>query len=329
MKKRVAILFSGGTIAMTHDAALDGAVPRLNASEVLARTPGLGDLADIDPIDWGRVPASHLSMSQVIDQASRLREALADPSVVGAVVVQGTDVMEETSLAFDLLIPGAKPVVVTGSMRNAGEDGYDGPQNLRAAVRLAAAQEAQGIGCVVVMAGFVLPADDVVKVDTAAYAAFSCPNYGPLGRTSDSGLHLWANRSRRAVLPRLPATAEYVEVVVAQMGSDGALLRAALSAGARGIVVAATGSGNTTPDLLEAAIAGMSAGVPVVLTSRVIAGGVRPAYGFPGGGATWARSGAILAGTMSAPKARIALSLGLGARLRETELAALFVPVAA
>ncbi|MFI5261839.1 MAG: asparaginase [Candidatus Limnocylindrales bacterium] len=322
---RVVALFSGGTISMEYDAAAGGAVPSLDAAAILARTDGLSAIAEVEPIDWGRLPAAHFSFAQLLDQAARLRTALIDPTVVGAVVVQGTDVMEETALAFDLLVPGAWPIIVTGAMRNAGQDGYDGPQNLRDAVRCAADPAARGMGAAVVMGGLVLPADDVVKVDTVAHAAFVCPNDGPLGHVSDGGLRLTRSRLRRPALPRLPtAAAEPIALVAAAMGTDGALLRAALAAGARGIVVIAPGSGNTHPDVLAAAVEAMVAGVPVVLASRVLAGGVRPTYAFPGGGVTWARAGAILAGTMNGPKARIALALALGAGATDAQLRALF-----
>jgi L-asparaginase len=324
MRPRVAVLFSGGTISMTFDATAGGAVPTLDGAAILERTRGVDAIADVVPIDWGRVPASHLSMAQVLDQAARLREALADPTVGGAVVVQGTDAMEETAMAFDLLVPGPKPVVVTGAMRNAGEDGYDGPQNVRDALRCAADPHARDIGAVVVMAGQVLPADDVVKVDSTAYAAFACPNDGPLGHVSDAGLRLTRRRLGRLVLPRLPSAAEPVEVVAVHMGSDGALVRAAVAGGVRGIVIAAVGSGNTPADVLAAAVEAMSGGIPVVLASRTLMGGIRPAYGFPGGGATWARAGVILAGAMSAPKARVALALALGAGLEGAALRDLF-----
>jgi L-asparaginase len=50
-----------------------------------------------------------------------------------------------------------------------------------------------------------------------------------------------------------------------------------------------------------------------VLATRCTAGAVRAEYAFPGGGAEWARSGAIMAGHLAPLKARIALALGLGA----------------
>ena len=89
-----------------------------------------------------------------------------------------------------------------------------------------------------------------------------------------------------------------------------------------GIVVEATGAGNTAASLLVEAQAAIAAGIPVVLATRAPAGAAGTGYAFPGGGATWIRAGAMLAGTLTGPKARIALSLTLGAGLRGAALGA-------
>jgi L-asparaginase len=67
----------------------------------------------------------------------------------------------------------------------------------------------------------------------------------------------------------------------------------------------------------------MTAGVPVALASRTGAGPVGPFYAFPGGGATWARAGILLAGGLTPVQARVALALGLGAGLAGPSLAEL------
>jgi L-asparaginase len=110
---------------------------------------------------------------------------------------------------------------------------------------------------------------------------------------------------------------------VAALDTDGSSLEAAVRAGARGIVVAATGSGNTHPDLLRAAVDAMTMGVPVALASRTGAGAVGPHYAFPGGGATWLRAGILSAGDLTPVQARVALALGMGAGLAGDDLAGL------
>jgi L-asparaginase len=116
---------------------------------------------------------------------------------------------------------------------------------------------------------------------------------------------------------------EDVILITAHVAMDGRLLDAAAGGRPPGIVIEATGAGNTSAALLDSAIRAMAAGSVVALTTRCPAGAVSPAYAFRGGGATWLREGAILAGHLSGPKTRIALAAGLGAGLDRAALGAL------
>ncbi len=118
----------------------------------------------------------------------------------------------------------------------------------------------------------------------------------------------------------MPIDGARVELVQAGIGSDGAMIDGAVGSGARGLVVAATGAGNTSAAMLAAAERAMADGVTVVLASRCPSGAISTAYAFPGGGATWARAGAIPVGTLCAIKARVAVALGLGAGLGRDDL---------
>jgi L-asparaginase len=321
---RVAVVFTGGTISMGFDPVAGGNVPTLDGAAILARTPGLDAIADVVPIDRGLTPASHFSFADVLAIGAVVQGALDDAAVDGVVVVQGTDTIEETGFAWDLVLASSKPVVVTGAMRASHEEGYDGPANLRGAVAVGAAPIARDLGVVVSLAGTIEPADDVTKMHTSSFTTFQSPNSGSLGRVGEAGdVALDRVRGPRRSLRPMPADGARVELVQAGIGSDGALLDAAVAAGAKGIVVAATGAGNTSPDMLAAAERAISAGIPVVLASRCPAGAVSTAYAFPGGGATWIRAGALRAGTLCAIKARVALALGLGAGLGHEGLTAL------
>ena len=319
---RVAVIFTGGTISMDLDATAGGNVPTLDGDAILARTEGLDEIADVLPVDLGLWPASHLSFANVLEIWSSVREALAAPEVDGAVIVQGTDTIEETSFAWDLVHAGRAPVVVTGAMRASHEPGFDGPANLRGAVAIAAATPAQDIGVVVSLAGTIEAADEVQKMHTTSLTTFRNVDRGPLGRVDGKDVILDRARGpRRHVATDEAATP--VPLIWVGLDADGTLVRAAMASGARGIVVAATGSGNTAPDVLAAATEAIDAGIPVVHASRCPGGAVGTAYAFPGGGATWVRAGAIPAGHLCAAKARVALALGLGAGLDRGALAEL------
>lgn len=319
---RVAVIFTGGTISMVADATAGGKVPALDGAAILARAPGIGDIADLVPIDLGRTPASHFSFPKLFEIASEIRRCQEDPSIDGVVVVQGTDVIEETAFLWDLVLDGDAPVMVTGAMRAASDANDDGPENLRNAVRCAAAPELRGQGVQVALDGTINPADDVTKTHASALDTFQCLDTGPLGRVVDGRVVIERARGPRRSLVTDRA-AEGVLLLTAHVAMDGALLDAAASLRPPGIVVEATGAGNTAGALADAAGRAMEQGIVVAFTTRCAAGAAGTGYAFPGGGATWQRAGALLAGHLAGPKARIALAIGLGAGLDKAELAEL------
>jgi L-asparaginase len=320
--KRVAVIFTGGTISMVADAEAGGNVPALDGAAILARTPGLERDAEILPIDLGRTPASHFSFPGLFEIAARIKAAQADPAIDGVVVVQGTDVLEETAFLWDLVTDRPEPVVVTGAMRTASDPGYDGPANLRDAVTCAASPDLAAAGVVVVLAGSIHAADAVTKTHASALDTFKSLDTGPLGTVRDGSVAIAHRRGPRRHVATERAD-EDVILITAHVAMDGRLLDAAAGGRPHGIVIEATGAGNTSAVLLDSAIRAMAAGTVVALTTRCPAGAVSPAYAFRGGGATWLREGAILAGHLSGPKARIALATGLGAGLDRAALAAL------
>jgi len=322
MMPRVVVVFTGGTISTAFDPVAGGNVPILDGAAIIAQTTDLAAIAEVVAVDRGRTPASHFTFPVLLDIGATLRDALADQAVEGAVVVQGTDTIEETSFCWDLLLDGLKPVVVTGAMRASDEPGFDGPANLRDAVRVAVDPALRGAGVVVCLGGSIEPADDVLKTHATSLTTFASPNGGSLGRVDATGVSVFRRRGPRRFVGAARA-AERVHLITATVAMDGSLLDAAVAAGADGIVVAATGAGNTDARLLAAAVRAMDAGIPVALASRCPSGAAGTAYAFPGGGATWIRAGAIPVGHLCATKARVALALGLGAGLDQDGLMAL------
>jgi L-asparaginase len=316
----ISLIFTGGTISMTVDPETGAASPSLAGDALLAAIAD--ELPPTRTIDWGKLPASHFRMSHVLEIARLVQREADDPEVDGVVVVQGTDSLDETAFAWDLLVQTEVPVIVVGAMRNASQPGFDGPQNLRDAILAAADPRLRGLGVLVAMSGQLLGADDVTKTHTTAYATFQSPNHGPLGHVGADGVHL-ARRRTPARLGSIPVAAD----------ARVALVTAALSLHdddipgpdhAAGFVVAAMGAGNTDARILAAAREWMAAGRPVVLASRCASGAVTSGYGFEGGSSTWRAAGALYAGTLTPLKARVLLILALACGLTPGELAAVF-----
>ena len=95
------------------------------------------------------------------------------------------------------------------------------------------------------------------------------------------------------------------------MGAGDRMIRFAAADGTRAIVMEAFGRGNVTPAIAAAVVDVAAAGMPVIVASRCPQGRVRPIYG-GGGGRDLERAGAIFAGDLTGPKARILVSVLLG-----------------
>jgi L-asparaginase len=103
-----------------------------------------------------------------------------------------------------------------------------------------------------------------------------------------------------------------VALLQAYTGMDDRLVRAIIDSGARGLALVAFGRGNVPPPIVPALADAVRAGTIVTISSRCVAGRVRPRYGYEGGGLHLTKIGAILAGDLSGAKARLLQMVAMG-----------------
>ncbi len=316
-RSRIAVLGTGGTIASRLDAY--GAAQPVDRVDGLVAALQLGDL-EVEARDLFVKDSSALTTA---DQALILREvraALADPAIDAVVVTHGTDTAEETAYLLDLVHTDDRPVVLTGAQRPADAADADGPRNLADALHVAADPAARRLGVLVVFDGLVLAARGTRKVHTHEAAAFAQPDGGALGRVVGERLVLTGRPAHRAHLDLDPLDlgVHRVDIAAVYPGVDGIALTAFAAAGARGIVLVATGAGNANPAIVAAVADLTRQGVVVGLTTRVDTGAVAGIYGGGGGGADLVAAGAVPLGTLRAGQGRILL-LSLLAALGDPE----------
>ncbi|PVZ11828.1 asparaginase [Actinomycetospora cinnamomea] len=306
----VHLVATGGTIAST---GFPGPLaPARDGRALLADAGVVDDLpADVTAGVTVTDLATAGSFAMGWDDLRRLHAAVTaalEAGAEGVVVTHGTDTMEESAYGLDLLLDDRRPVVLTGAQRAADEPGADGPANLRTALTVAASPEVRGDGVLLCFDGEAFAARGVAKRHTLAAGAFGGP---VVHRVLDGSVRRVARPLRRPALPLPAGEPPRVDVVAAHHGADGTLLRAAVAAGAGGVVLAAVGIGNASPDVIEAVGEAVDAGVTVLVASRVPEGPVSARYA--SGGAALLERGARLAGDLSPWQARILLGLVLAA----------------
>jgi L-asparaginase len=300
----------GGTITMAPGTS--GITPKLTGEDLTAGLPALRDLARLNVQTPFLKPGASLAMTEIAQVA---QEIAADTQADGSVVVQGTDTIDETSFLLQLLYNGDAPLVVTGAMRGAAAPGADGPANLTAAITTAASKHARGHGVLVVLNDEIHHASTVEKMHKGLTSAFQSPGGGPLGYCLEGTVRLVRSNRATAWPHFAPARFGKIAIVKVSLDDEPDLLQALPGLGYEGAVIEAMGAGHTPAKWVPAleAIAGK---MPVVLASRVLGGPVfRNTYGFPGSEIDLLRRGLICAGWLSPHKARLLLSVAVGAGL--------------
>jgi L-asparaginase len=316
----IVLLFTGGTISMRHDPVSGGAVPTLRGKDILALTPGIDQVADLEIDDWGAFPGPHMNVERMWALRNRIVEHLARPEIDGMVVTHGTDSLEETAYLVARSVSSEKPVVFTGAMRTSSDLGWDGPANLSAAARVAASKDARGV--LVVLADRVFAAVDVTKVHTHKLESFDSPELGLVGVVDDNQVIFRDTVPSPGHVLAPEKLADPVDIVFTYSGADSRLLDASRER-ALGVVIAAMGRGNVPPAMVDGIDRFVAEDKPVVITSRALRGRVGHTYGYVGGGRRLSERGAIFAGAHRPQQARIDVMLALGAGMSVSEIRSL------
>src|SRR5581483_9949283 len=100
-RPRVLVVGCGGSISSVRTGV--GAVPTLDAAQLVAELPGVEELADLEARTFDIIPSAYMTLDLVVALADELESALASGSYDGVVLTHGTDTLEETAFALDLL----------------------------------------------------------------------------------------------------------------------------------------------------------------------------------------------------------------------------------
>jgi L-asparaginase len=278
---RVHILATGGTIAGTARSPVDRGYRSggMGVSALVDGVSGLQGMATLTGEQFSQVGSQDMNDVLWLSLAARVNALFSANEADGIVITHGTDTAEETGFFLHLVVNSERPVVLTGSMRPATSLSPDGPLNLFNAVSVAADPDAAGRGVVVAINDDLHSARDVTKASTTDVQAFVSPGAGLLGTASYGRIryfrtpthpHTSGSEFSAKELVALPR----VDILYAHANMPADLVRASVSLGAQGIVIAGMGNGNVSTEVANMLADVSRSGVIVVRSSRVGSGDV-------------------------------------------------------
>lgn len=321
--KTILVIALGGTIAMTRTAS-GGIAPSLSAGDLLRAIPSLDGIAHLDAVSPFQLPGASLTFDHLTEVVALINSRTAR-GIDGAVIVQGTDTIEETAFVLDCLLAPGVPVVVTGAMRGPEAPGADGPANLSAAVTVAASPEARDLGVLVALNEEVHAARYVRKAHTSLPSSFTSAPHGPIGHVIEGRFRLGMRPIRLLQRPLVPVSSPpSVAVIQLGLGDDGRLLATLPDLGYQGAVIAGMGAGHV-PQACVAPLETLAGAIVTVLSTRVLKGPVHSeTYGFAGSERDLLSRGLIGGNAYGPVKARLLLQLALAADLTRKKIERLF-----
>lgn len=271
MKKKIAIIHTGGTFVMAHNQQ-GKLAPGHYAEDLIAQR-----VTPLYPsIIFEQIPLLNIDSSLFQPQNwTLIAEKIAEvyDEYDGFVVIHGTDTMAYTASALSFMLKNLdKAVVLTGSQLPLMATRSDAIQNLIAAIEISLYGELQEV--VVVFNNTTLRGNRVKKKDAWDFHAFYSPNFPPLVK-----LGIGIERKRHRYLPKRSGIFEIdtrinssVLMIPFFPGLDFSIYKPIIDENrVKGLVIEAYGSGNIpsdNPGLEELFTSASTRQIPIAVCSQ-------------------------------------------------------------
>ena len=275
-----AVLGTGGTIASYVDYRTGAVHPAVTAEELVFSVPELLDVCNVRARVIFSVFSENLHPSQWETLAVESAKELND-GAEAVLIPHGTDTLGFTGAALALMLRNLTgPVILVGSQRSSDRPSSDAAFNLLCAARLAAENFAEVVTCLHHETGDtacdVIRGTKVRKMHASRRDAFKPINDRRLGAVHADGRVAWeAPVEPRGKGPVIAETGlePNVALVTFHPGLTAKRFEAATH-DAAGVVIAGTGLGHVSDELVPPIRSLVRGGKPVVMTTQCLNGRV-------------------------------------------------------
>ncbi|GAB1191943.1 hypothetical protein APSETT444_001127 [Aspergillus pseudonomiae] len=319
----VTIFATGGTIAGSsadNTATTGYKAGAIGIQTLIDAVPEMLNVANVAGVQVANVGSPDITSSILLHLSKQINEVVCnDPTMAGAVVTHGTDTLEESAFFLDATVNCRKPVVIVGAMRPSTAISADGPLNLLQSVTVATSPKARDRGALIVMNDRIVSAFYASKTNANTIDTFKAIEMGNLGEVVSNKPYFFyppvQPTGKTEIDIRNITAIPRVDILYSYEDMHNDTLYSAIQNGAKGIVIAGSGSGSvSTP--FSAAIEDITSkhDIPIVASTRTGNGEVPSS----------AESSQIASGYLNPAKTRILLGLLLAEGKSMEEMRAVF-----
>lgn len=273
----VLVLATGGTIAgkASGTSAIGYDAGQVTGKDLIAAVPGIEKLANLSTDQVSNIGSQDMNDAVWVKLANRIEKAFKEREADAIVITHGTDTLEETAFFLEQVLSTSRPVVVVGSMRPSTAISADGPANIYEAVKVAASPESDKRGVLVVMNDTIFETRDVTKTNTTSLQTFMSRNTGPVGFVDPASVRYMVppvdyKRARFEIPSKSPMPR--VDIIYSHSNMTADQINESIAGGAKALILAGVGDGNTSQAALDALTAVAKKGVVVIRSTRVGSG---------------------------------------------------------
>jgi len=279
-KKDIAVISTGGTIASYVDYRTGAVHPAISAEELVFSVPELMDLCNVR----AKVLYSILSENMKVSHWQGLARAVAhelNSGAVGVIVPHGTDTLGFTSAALAFMLRNLTgPVVCVGAQRSSDRPSSDAIMNLLAATRLCVESDLGEV--VVLMHGETSDSfchahrgTKVRKMHSSRRDAFKSINADPIAKVEGPNIKFLSEYAKRSQGPvelkdKIDGRASMLHFYPGFEAEHFDLIAQKV----KGIVVAGTGLGHISEEIVGSVKRAVKYGVHVYITTQCLHGSV-------------------------------------------------------
>ncbi|KAB8271893.1 Asparaginase/glutaminase [Aspergillus minisclerotigenes] len=319
----VTIFATGGTIAGSsadNTATTGYKAGAVGIQTLIDAVPEMLNVANVAGVQVTNVGSPDITSDILLRLSKQINEVVCnDPTMAGAVVTHGTDTLEESAFFLDATVNCRKPVVIVGAMRPSTAISADGPLNLLQSVTVATSPKARDRGALIVMNDRIVSAFYASKTNANTVDTFKAIEMGNLGEVVSNKPYFFyppvKPTGKTEVDIRNITSIPRVDILYSYEDMHNDTLYSAIDNGAKGIVIAGSGSGSvSTP--FSAAMEDITTkhNIPIVASTRTGNGEVPSS----------AESSQIASGYLNPAKSRVLLGLLLAQGKGVEEMRAVF-----